>query len=275
MSISFTCDACGKRYKVGDQLAGKRVKCKICGGRMQVPELPGSPDDQILRHQPREREFELAIGDSEAIEQISAHIAQHVGPVEGVLHELISDLVHIDIHCVAPTPERPFHTLVTSGMSDKPMTVPPGAEEFRYAELMLCLPADWPMEHDDFEDEANYWPIRSLKFLARLPHEYETWLGFGHTVPNGDPPEPFAENTKLCCCLVVPPVTVPEAFHQLWLSDDKIINFYAVLPLYAEEVDFKLKHGAEKLLERFDKLGVNEVLEIRRKNACKRGLWPF
>ena len=70
--------------------------------------------------------------------------------------------------------------------------VPEDAGAETRAELMIALPAEWKLADSQLEDERWYWPIRNLKALARLPHEYETWLGFGHTVPNGDPPEPYA-----------------------------------------------------------------------------------
>jgi hypothetical protein len=37
MALSVQCDACGARYSVGDNLAGKRAKCKKCGATMQIP----------------------------------------------------------------------------------------------------------------------------------------------------------------------------------------------------------------------------------------------
>ncbi len=37
MSISFRCPSCGKGYSVGDELAGKKGKCKQCGGVFSVP----------------------------------------------------------------------------------------------------------------------------------------------------------------------------------------------------------------------------------------------
>ena len=73
----------------------------------------------IYRHENQEREFEFAIGDSENIDRITEHIEAHVGPVATVFHEVISDLVHVDIHIVEPRPARNCYTLVTSGMSDR------------------------------------------------------------------------------------------------------------------------------------------------------------
>ena len=129
MTIILRCHECEKRYRVSDERAGKRVKCKNCGEILQVPQLddevPTAKDGTaIFRHEQRERDFELAIGDSENIEAISDHIEEHIGKVHMVFHELVSDLVHIDVHWVKPTRKRNWHTLVTSGMSDLPMVVP-------------------------------------------------------------------------------------------------------------------------------------------------------
>ena len=43
MSIVIQCAGCGKQYKLRDDLAGKRVKCK-CGQAMVVPAAPAAPE---------------------------------------------------------------------------------------------------------------------------------------------------------------------------------------------------------------------------------------
>jgi hypothetical protein len=87
----------------------------------------------IYRYEKRSREFEFAVGDSENIEKISEHIERYVGPIATVYHEIISDLVHIDIHIIEPTPERPCYTLVTSGMSDIAMNCPEQYPDLKYS----------------------------------------------------------------------------------------------------------------------------------------------
>ncbi len=279
MAIPIQCDRCGKRYRVKEALAGRRVRCKECGQRMTVP-LPfeetdydleersesGSP---IRRYRERTRDFQPAMGDSENIEAISEHIQTHIGDIDFVYHEIISDLVHIDVHHVAPSDDKPYHTLVTTGMSDLPMTVPEGAEAFRFAELLLSLPPSWPISQEAFKDENNYWPVRLLKVLARFPHEYETWLGYGHSLPNGDPPKPFAANTQLCGCVLLLPSLVPEEFLRLKVAEDKLIHFFSIVPVYLEEMNFKLRHGIEALEERFEIEDISELLDLERKNVCK------
>lgn len=240
---------------------------------MSTTEQSGS-GAPIHRHTERERTFELAHGDSEAIDHISAHIEQHIGPVEWVMHEIVSDLVHVDIHVVAPTAKRNFHTLVTSGMSDRPMPAPAGHDTLKYAELMICLPASWPLTQADWANEENYWPIRWLKTLARFPHEYGTWLWALHSVPNGDPAQPFAGNTPLCGVVLMPPVTVGDAFRELRINEEKTIHFHAMVPLLPDEMTLKLAKGAEALCDGFDKHGVNELLDPARKSTVpQKGSW--
>src|SRR5262249_44583228 len=155
-----------------------------------------------------------------------------------VWHEIVSDRVHVDVHVAQPDYWRPYYTLVTSGMSDLPMTAPPGAN--RYAELMLCLPENWPMTASDFDDERAYWPIRLLKMVARLPHEYQTWIGPGHTVPNGDPAQPYAAGTPFSAVLATPPRRAPASAGTILVEDGRRISLLALLPLYPQELAHKL-----------------------------------
>jgi hypothetical protein len=45
--------------------------------------------------------------------------------------------------------------------------------------------------------------------------------------------------------------------------------------LYKEEMEFKLKRGGEKLYERFDREGVNELSDISRRSVCHKRLGIF
>jgi hypothetical protein len=228
----------------------------------------------IYRYQtPEKGEWVPPDKSGSSMEAIGQHIEAHIGKVENVFHEILSHIVHVDIHIVAPTPERPYHTLVTSGMSDLPMSPPKGAEESRFAELMLCLPSSWPMGDEAWEIKENYWPIRLLKMLARFPHEYKTWLWFGHTMPNGNPPEPFASNTLTSCMMLARPVTVSTTFWTLQAGEDKTINFFSILPLFPDEQELKLKKGANVIIERFEKAKYSELIDLSRKSVATNPWW--
>lgn len=228
----------------------------------------------VLRHTDGEKAWEAPHGEA-CIEEISAHIEQHIGKVEQIFHELISDTVHIDVHHVKPTTQRPFHTLVTSGMSDLAMNIPDNVEAARFMELMVTLPESWQVDEESFKNEHWYWPVRQLKFLARFPHKYDTWLGWGHSIPNGDPAEPFADNTDLNGMIILPSVNVPDGFYQLRIDEHKTIAFFSLVPVYQEEMNLKLAKGADALLDKFAKQGISDLIDSNRKNVAKKWLGLF
>jgi hypothetical protein len=242
---------------------------------MPAPTLPPVEDGErsesgapVYRHdEPREAE---PVGPElhPAYEVIEAHVERHIGPIGRVFHELASEYVHIDLLKVEPSDDRPVQTLVTSGMSSKPMTLPEGAEGVRRAELLLSLPPEWPLDKESWQDERHYWPVRLLKSLARLPHEYGTFLDVGHTIPNGDPPEPYAPGTELCCALIAGPLLAPEEFDVVE-GPDGPIHFFGLVAIHADEMQVKLERGLDALADPFDKAGVSELVKPERPSALR------
>lgn len=236
--------------------------------REQEYDTLGNP---IYRHT-EENNDSVVENSCKYLEVIEEHIEKHIGEIHMVFHEIVSEFTHIDVHWVQPTKERPYNILVTSGMSDKPMNLPDEIEDkenWELAEMMVILPADWKISQKDFEDNANYWPIYFLKMIARLPHQYNTWLGYGHTIPNGETAEPFADNTDLGCMLILPPLlSFEQEVLKLYTKDGKRISFYTLVPLYREEMSFKMEHGVDALLDLFDKNKIDDTIVIDRKNIC-------
>lgn len=134
---------------------------------------------------------------------------------------------------------------------------------------MITLPPEWRISGEDFKDEVWYWPIRCLKAIARYPHLCNTWVWQGHTVSLSETDDPLAANTKLCAIALLPPVNVPDEFRTLTVGE-KCISFFSIVPLYREERDHAMKHGSDKLVARFDKHGVTELIDPARKNVCRR-----
>lgn len=226
--------------------------------------------DPVLRYGNPKHEMAVAHVEPDIMEAIEEHFDRHFGKADTVFHELVSDVVHIDVHWIKPSPERNFHTLYTTGMSDLPMQGPDGD---CYAELMVSLPAEWPISDEAFEDENNYWPIRVLKILARFPHLYDTWLGWGHSIPYGDPAAPYAENTGFTGVILYHSVIAPTEFATLKISENKNVEFFTLYPVYSDEMDLKLKKGAESLLNLLAKNGATDVIDIQRKSTCPQGFW--
>jgi hypothetical protein len=228
--------------------------------------------DPVLRHEAVAQDTAgHAPKDLDLRAALDAHLDPYLGSCDLVWQEMVSDLVHIDVCMWRPTDDRPFYTFLTQGMSDLPMTVPSemAGEVTPHAELLICLPADWPVPEGIqdlalWEDEATYFPIRWLTRLARLPHEHRTWLALGHTVPNGDPAEPFGEGTGLCSWMLLPPMTLPKEAWSLPLSDGRSVDLFGLVGLTRAELDRKLNAGVESLFTGFDRAGVNEVLRTGR-----------
>lgn len=211
------------------------------------------------------------------LEDTDKFFEKHFSGEHTVWHEIVSDVVHIDVHVIHPTEERPYYVLYTTGMSDLPMTVPEDftekqKKEYSYAELMMLLPRDWHIGKDDLKDEKWYWPIRAIKSSARLPHICDTWIGHGHDVQFTEPCEPLAENTKLCAFLFAYPPE--EEMRSFTAEDGDKINIYCCIPIYEEEMNEKISDeddGGTKLLCKLfgegDVLTEQLVVDINRKNV--------
>jgi hypothetical protein len=199
--------------------------------------------------------------DYEQIKIVEGHIEKYFGKASTVLHEFASVGVHIDVEIVEPTEDKNFFTLITVGMGTYRMNVPPeyNEEQIDRAELLICLPPDWEIKSTETKDR---WPSDLLRFLARLPLEENSWLGFGHTVPNG---EPYAENTKLSSCVLLGVQEAPPEAEVCTLSNGERIVFYQVIPLYNEEMEYKLKHGTDAMLENMG--DVDHIVDIGRSSA--------
>ncbi len=204
--------------------------------------------DPIFRHQARERGFEAPKHHGVYLKEIESHLAKHIAEVDLVWHEVISDLIHIDV-LIVPAPDDGPLFLVTSGVSDERMNAPEGREDWAHAELLIQLPPNWPIDEESIRNDSWYWPVRWLKTIGRLPHEYETWIAPGHTIPNGDPAEPIAD-TPFVGFMLMPTYTLPEEFFRLETKSGETITFLELAPLHHAEMEFKLKHGADELEDR-------------------------
>ena len=124
------------------------------------------------------------------------------------------------------------------------------------AELLINLPPDWKLSEEDWQEEKWYWPIDVLKWIARIPvKDRNTWLGWGHTISSG---EPFAESTKLCGAMLLNPGVFGEPSYFCTLSDGDEVNFYQLIPLYKEEMEFKLENSVDELIDKCP----DEILEV-------------
>lgn len=213
-------------------------------------------------------------GSEEAHAALRAHFEAHVGPASAVLRETVSTHVRVDVHFVPPSKRRPTWTLYTTGMSDRPMPPPAGTDAPTLAELMVSLPAGWKLDEESLRDERWYWPVRQLRLLACFPHVFDTWVGVGHTLANGEPPTPFAPGCPFSALLLLPPSSLPAEAHHVALPAGDV-RIYAMVPLTTAEIEFKLEKGTDALVEAFAAAGVGDLIDISREGAVapKKRWW--
>jgi hypothetical protein len=177
------------------------------------------------------------------------------GEPETIIHELIPFVPHVDVYVHPPGHAgRGYYTLVTGGMSDLPMTFPPGREPPQgRAELILYVRE--PRE-DHFE---------LLQFLAHYPHDAGRWLAHGHTLPSGDPPEPFFPDSELSVILLIESIVRADArLPELLQLEGQPVELLWVVPITEPECELKLEEGLSALMKVFQRKGLHHVLHEQR-----------
>lgn len=192
----------------------------------------------------RKLENEMYLYTEEELEKYQQFIKEQFGDYEEVIHEIVSDGIHLDIIVIPPTKKENYYKLVTMGMGAYKMNVPKELKKYKLerAELVICLPPDWDIKSNKEED---YWPIRQLKTLARLPIQSNTWLGSGHTISADYQNTPYAKNTKFCSMLLLLTLNIKKEPMEMNFNNNEIINFYQLFPLYEEELLYIQKNGYE------------------------------
>ncbi len=221
------------------------------------PEAVSAKEDE-------KKNMEPEIYTSEEMDAIGQHIERYFGKYDYVFHERISPDIHVDICMVPPSEDRDYYTLVTMGMGAHRMNVPEELSDYELerAELAIALPNDWKLTKEALQNEQWYWPIRLLKTIARFPGECDTWLGWGHTLDNGGP---FTEHTKLSAAMLIGPQCVEDGGEVCALPNGEEVNFYQVIPLYQNEMEYKIQRSADDLLDKME--GISFVVHPNRPDA--------
>ena len=178
----------------------------------------------------------------EYIEERELIYDQFFGESDTVLHELIPLIPHIDVYRFPPNSERNFYTFVTGGMSDLPMNSPSDVGvDYRRAEIIF-----YSTENRDEYPEL-------LRFLAHFVHDNNTWLHWGHTMPNGQPPEPLFGTEDLDTLLFMPTIVDPDSSlsDKLQIESDPV-NLLWCVPITTAECQLKLDEGSDALYDLFD-----------------------
>ena len=193
--------------------------------------------------------------DDSEIEVIDNFICDMFGNYKNVFHEIASPDIHLDV-------------CITMGAGAYKMAIPEKWQKYQldYAEYVIYLPKDWNINSGT---DSDYWPIKTLKDVARLPIWCNTWLSYGHTTQSDEEGSAYAPNTRFNS-VVLNYAENRNGDIRLVMPSGKVINFYEIIPMYPEELQFKMENGADALFEKFEEKGIQyRVVDINRRSALQ------
>lgn len=167
-----------------------------------------------------------------------------------VLHEIVSDDMHIDIVHYEPTEKFPFNIIATIGMSGYNMANAP----YKNIELISILPKDWKLDSESVKDIQWYWPIKLMKSAARLPYLTNSMLSVGHTFIMDANITQLAPTTEMCSGLITFPTCFDHGIFSLNIGgflSKKIVNFLCLTAINKNELNLIMNKGPQYFLDQY------------------------
>lgn len=202
-----------------------------------------------------------SIGWHEALE---AHCERFLGRWPTAFGQIVQPAFPVTLYPHLPSPQRPWLTLRTGGVSDRAMSVPEGMWERRYCELLTYLPANWNVEAVGATmDDEEWWPAALLRQVGEFVHEASTWLDEEHTVVVSEPGETYASGTLTAAVLLLAPRVEPAEFNEL-VIDGTACRFLCMIPITEAETNLKVEQGGPALVGLIEEHGLSHVVNPAR-----------
>lgn len=200
----------------------------------------------------------------EDMREYEEYIEKNFGKFK-VYHELYSPDIHIDILIVPPSPEANYYKLITEGIGAYKMNTPEELNDYRLdrMELITYLPPSWDMKID----EQVGWIISNMKLIGRVPIMNNTFICSGQTISYYD--ENDIKDKKFCASLLINGMTYNNKELHFRFDENRKINFYQVIPIFKEELQYKLDNGLEAFLDVLDDNRLDLVVDFNRSNLCE------
>lgn len=188
------------------------------------------------------------------------HLEEHFGKIERIIPDPSPSVVSAEIAVIKKTGKRRKKILATVGMGAYEMMIPREISGFTpsRAELVMYIPLD-------ASEELEEAVCAHMRMLTRLPAERSSWVAVGHVFSNGSP---MIENTGFTSeALVALQTDNDDEARICFFSQNDSVAFYQLLPIYEDEMKYKIVNGIDALLKKLIPFGA--VLDVSRKNSCE------
>ncbi len=100
-----------------------------------------------------------------SVEIIDSHLDEFFTDEDDIVvfDEIESEIIHRDIYFIKAVDDRPYHILLSCGMSALPMNVPGDVESSEFAEVMMLLP-------------TRFYPVSPAPYLNGGPKNFLSWI---------------------------------------------------------------------------------------------------
>lgn len=160
----------------------------------------------------------------------------------------------------------PVTVVMTCGLSDYKMPVMEKWKGREFNEIFFCLPSYW--ELDDLTNEHFNWVYDWIFRLEQFVREKQTWFGPGHTIPAGNPPVALSPTMKQEYFIFLDPIYLEEELQPVE-REEKTIYFLSIVPIFPDELDYKIGKGTYKLVQKFRHRNFDERLDDYRVTFLK------
>jgi hypothetical protein len=165
----------------------------------------------------------------------------------------------------------PITVLMTNGLHAYEMPVPEKFKEYASQELYFCLPSYWDL--DDPDNSLSNWVYPWIQKLAAHVVSKQTWYGPAHTIPCGNPPQALSATMKQSYLYLAEPIFLANELQPVQLSNREV-HFLGIIPIFEDEMDYKLGKGPYKLQQKLKGQGITELLDDYRMTSLK-SKWRF
>jgi hypothetical protein len=164
-----------------------------------------------------------------------------------------------------------LRVLMTNGLSNHRMNVHEKHVGEEFAELFVLLPSYWKLDEPD--NPRMNWVFDWLSKLKKHVIEKDTWIGNGHTFSTGKDMASISPTMLQNHFILSVPLELAKELAPIEMAD-KSVYFLSLIPIFADEMDYKQGKGTAKLFSKFALQNITEKLDDFRSTVLKTR-WNF